>query len=136
MPIIDMIPSPPPSINIGSWTVLLKLALFVALFSFKPSEPYLSQYLICDQATRAEACADSQSKSVCLENTQCLWSVDYCTLLPCSSINATQCAITYDYNDPFNYCELEGDQCVNSLIIYNSTLLRLKFNNEFFSFQV
>lgn len=80
---------------------IIGLCVFIGLLSFKPSEPYLSQYLICNLKTATEACAEAGTsqadctslsfKTVAAENGYtaggCWWSQTQS-----SSFNSTSCS--------------------------------------------
>ncbi len=96
------------------WWIVFGLCLFIACLSFKPSEPYLTQYLVCNYNTQKSDCSDSYSGNPdeCNSNPPCLWipssgSGGSCSVVPCSNVTYSDCG-----NSDYDYCETKGsDQC-------------------------
>ena len=106
----------PQMTNTKTKFTLLFLCLFQAFLSFKPSEPYLSEYLICNRVTKEEECLEASSQN-CESIKQCSWDDSYCYLTPCDSLSSDQCEFSgdidiYDSSDDsetYNYCEQGSD---------------------------
>ena len=87
--------------------LILGLAIFIACLNFKPSEPYLSQYLMCTYDTRKDQCSDHSRPDVCDKELPCTWSeTKSCTVIPCGDVPIKFCG-----NDDFDYCEIQNDVC-------------------------
>jgi hypothetical protein len=90
--------------------MIIGLCLFIALLSFKPSEPYLSQYLMCNYNTSEDYCNVKLKESCCLGTSYCQWNVniDKCSLIPCSNITIDTCT-------NYNYCQISSsnNKCEN-----------------------
>ncbi|KAJ1442688.1 reduced folate carrier-domain-containing protein, partial [Ochromonadaceae sp. CCMP2298] len=80
--------------------VIFSLCLFLALLSFKPSEPYLSEYLICDKATQAAECSSSSASSCA---TPCTLDSGVCSLQACASLSPADCS-----SSDYDYCTYDG----------------------------
>lgn len=91
-----------------SWFVILGLCLFIALLSFKPSEPYLTEYLLCNYDTQTSYCSDYSSSDDCSGQVPCLWDAQSatCTVLDCANVSLSDCG-----NDDYNYCYKDGGRC-------------------------
>ena len=85
------------------------LCAFIALLAFKPSEPYLSDYLICDKDTAEQECSGAGGASSCSNKDQCYWSEGSCRLTACSDVSQGDCGDGPD--NAFSYCETDGDVC-------------------------
>ena len=95
--------------------------LFIALISFKPSEPYLSQYLVCNISSLGEVCGRaSQNVELCESQNRetCRWNVtrSSCEIIPCSDI-------TSKCEKKHSYCEVNKSsrQCVQTTCYKNFT---------------
>lgn len=91
------------------YSIVLGLSLFIAFLSFKPSEPYLSQYLICNQRTADESCGATSQSSCTAKGVICEWSsstTSSCSPIPCSNVSISLCG-----NSDFYYCEKKDNQC-------------------------
>lgn len=89
-------------------SIINGLCLFIALLSFKPSEPYLSEFLICQQDTQSVFCSSQTSNSSCFSEAQCYWTAEnICSLNDCSNIPASDCEAGSD-DDAFNYCSVDS----------------------------
>lgn len=102
-------------------TVLIGLCSFIWFLSFKPSEPYLSQFLICNELTQADDCQNSYfSPQDCDDAGICKWSSSSisCDLVPCSNFTLTECdsadSISSSYCVPSLSANGQVDSCVNS----------------------
>ena len=110
------------------------LSCFIGLLSFKPSEPYLSQYLICNAKTFEQTCGSLNDEAECVSARlgamredgygagSCTWSLNVgqstqsCSPRACSSYpidgsgGATRCA-------DVNYCtpDKPSNTCVEEL---------------------
>ncbi len=86
------------------------LCVFIACVNFKPSDPYLTQYLLCDKDTQIDYCSDFHDITTCSSNTPCFWSADtsLCTVQSCNDVSLTLCG-----NDDYDYCKKSDDstQC-------------------------
>lgn len=94
-----------------SWMQLLTLCTFIGLLSFKPSEPYLSEYLICNYDTQSNYCEGSSSNESCNSenNPPCQWynsGGGNCGVTNCSSVSYSDCG-----SDDYNYCYQEDGVC-------------------------
>ena len=132
----------PTNITIRTKNILLLLCAFQALLTFKPSEPYLSQYLICNKISNQQECTSSSSQSECISHQQCVWTDTSssssssssdgsftCNLVPCSSLTNDQCSMEHavDSNDEdendYDYCEASDSGILDVLNIYANTHL-------------
>lgn len=99
----------------------------MAFLAFKPSEPYLSQFLICNYKTEQGDCKDSISSDTCISNSFCQWNAidSSCSLTSCDSLLDNQC-------NGFNYCTFnkETNHCENLKCYKNFT--ENEVNNEIF----
>lgn len=88
--------------------IIFGLCAFLAFLSFKPSEPYLSQYLVCNENTQQDFCSGYGDLSSCNENAPCMWSVtaSSCDITPCSNVSHGDCG-----NSDYSYCEKDGSTC-------------------------
>lgn len=91
------------------WIVVLLLCVFISLLSFKPSEPYLTQYLLCNKDTQQQYCSFSSPTS-CENNAPCQWDTSSlsCGIVPCSNVSLSNCG-----NDEYDYCYRDGNSCKN-----------------------
>jgi hypothetical protein len=91
------------------WALIAGLCLFIAALSFKPSEPYLSQFLICNKNTQKDYCSGYDGSS-CNGNAPCIWNPNgnNCAINACSNTTLSECG-----NDDYNYCYKEDDECHN-----------------------
>lgn len=96
-----------------SMLVVTGLCLFIASLTFKPSEPYLSQYLICNYETAKATCTSESSQDLCVANSFCIWSSS-CGVRPCLNVTIGQCG-----NDDYNYCVKDHNNC-NDMKCYKS----------------
>lgn len=90
------------------WKLVFGLCVFIWLLSFKPSEPYLSQFLICNQSTELATCNKIELQNDCIS--PCIWDftnpIPSCSALTsCGSItSAGECSST-----PYsNYCDWQS----------------------------
>lgn len=94
--------------NRTSLTIVSGLCLFIAFLSFKPSEPYLSQYLICNRKSAEDYCSSLSDATSC-KSSPCVWAGTSCVIEACNNVTGPLCG-----DDDYNYCELSSDQCVNA----------------------
>jgi hypothetical protein len=87
---------------------LIGLCAFIFCLGFKPSEPYLSQFLICNKSTQLDYCS-AYSQDECNYNAPCLWSMSSCSVSPCSNVSIGSCG-----NDDYDYCYKSSGRCVES----------------------
>ena len=82
--------------------LILGLCAFMGLLSFKPSEPYLSQFLICNKNTQQDFCDSFDGSSSCSKNDPCYWSTSSssCRVTPCSDVKQKDCG-----DSSYDYCE-------------------------------
>ena len=104
---------------------ILALCIFIALLAFKPSEPYLSQFLICNSETEQVNCNTEKDVDRCVTNEHCHWIENSkCSLIPCFNVTKSQC-------ENMNYCTInEKNQCINIPCYKNFTVNEV--NNEIF----
>ena len=81
--------------------IVTSFCLFIALISFKPSEPYLSQYLVCNQSSQDELCGRGSRNSESCESVgseNCRWDVagSLCEIIPCSD-TTSKCDMKQSY---------------------------------------
>lgn len=96
------------------WFLIGGLCIFVFLLNFKPSEPYLSQYLICNQETQEDYCSSFKTSTDCSVSPPCEWSAaSQCGIVPCSNVTYSQCG-----NDDYNYCEQDSNQSCTDVRCY------------------
>lgn len=99
--------------------IVTSFCLFIALISFKPSEPYLSQYLVCDQSSQQEVCRrTSQNVESCesIGSENCRWDVagSFCEIIPCSD-TTSKC------DKKQNYCVVnESSRLCTSTVCYKN----------------
>ena len=132
----------PTNITMRTKNILLLLCAFQAFLTFKPSEPYLSQYLICNKISNQQECSSSSSQTECNSYQQCVWTDTSssssssssssdgsctCNLVPCSGLTNDQCSMehTFDANDEdendYDYCEASDSGILDVLNIYANT---------------
>lgn len=92
--------------------IIFGLCGFIWFLSFKPSEPYLSEFLICNLDTQIEYCDSFSTVSSCYENEPCYWNNNACIVIPCSNVTRSSCG-----DDTFNYC-VESDNSCNEASCY------------------
>lgn len=106
---------------------IIGLCIFIAFLAFKPSEPYLSQFLICNYKTEQSYCSGTGSSDTCISSSFCQWNdIDSsCSLIPCNSLSESQCS-------GMNYCNIniETNHCENLKCYKNFT--ENEVNNEIF----
>lgn len=84
------------------------LCLFIALITFKPSEPYLTEYFTCNSFVQERLCSNSINDQTCDSSSGlCKWSpstttsnIGSCRAMPCSSLNVTdnsECSTLLSY---------------------------------------
>src|SRR5438105_211776 len=90
------------------WWLIAGLCVFVACLNFKPSDPYLSQYLMCDLDTQKDQCSDHSNVETCNKQPPCLWleTSSTCSVVPCADVPHSDCG-----NDDYSYCEVSNNQC-------------------------
>lgn len=93
-----------------SWFMIFTLCLFIALLSFKPSEPYLTEYLLCNYDTQSSYCSGLNAEE-CSADAPCIWNEvsSSCSVLQCSNVTVTDCG-----NDDYYYCYDDGGSCRQS----------------------
>jgi hypothetical protein len=111
------------------WRILVGLCIFIAFISFKPSEPYLSQYLVCNELTQAEECAAYTVQTDCNAEVACGWNAgsSSCLAVACEDVNLSDCG-----DEDFAYCEKSGAQCKSDHCYKNFT--EDEVNNEIYPF--
>lgn len=88
------------------WISVVGLCLFIGCLSFKPSEPYLTEYLTCAYDTSTSYCAALSDVNSCAGSAPpCQWSVEQhaCQVVPCSNVSLSDCAAGTLYT----YCSLD-----------------------------
>ena len=90
----------------SSVNIVAGLCVFFALISFKPSDPYLSQYLICNKNTQLEYCHEYDTDiGKCADHLPCQPSPlqpkhqHECTIIACKNVSRSDCG-----DDEFDYC--------------------------------
>lgn len=88
---------------------ILGLCIFIWCMGFKPSEPYLSQYLICNQVTESDICSSLTNCNV----SPCNFTEGICGTIPCQNVELTDCRGS---NSDFSYCEIStvSNTCTDS----------------------
>eukprot|EP00981_Chlorochromonas_danica_P004888 scaffold978_cov172-Ochromonas_danica.AAC.19 len=111
-----------------AWLVVGGLCLFMFLLNFKPSEPYLSEYLICNKDTQKDYCSSSYSNEIdCNDNAPCLWtSSSTCSITPCANVSSSSCG-----NDDYDYCDENSDSTCTTLSCYKH-FTEDQVNNEIY----
>lgn len=83
--------------------IIFGLCAFMAFLSFKPSEPYLSEYLVCNKDTQQDYCNGFGDAISCSSNVPCSWQgssgVYGCNITPCANVTIGDCG-----NSDFDYC--------------------------------
>ena len=81
--------------------IIFGLCAFLGFLSFKPSEPYLSQYLICELDTQQDYCSGFNLQADCDVNVPCSWQATSTTCTPtdCSIVSIDDCG-----NSDYDYC--------------------------------
>lgn len=89
--------------------MLISYCLFIGLLNFKPSEPYLSSFLVCDRISEEESCNDSNLENSCLTQDHCFWSESGCSVLTCINVSRSECGdenyYYCDFNNKLSVCE-------------------------------
>jgi hypothetical protein len=97
------------SVSSPHW-IIFSLCLFVGFLSFKPSEPYLSEYLVCNKNTQEDFCNSYATQSECNTNKPCAWVVSNdiasCGITSCSDVSLDDCG-----DSDFNYCSKKDQTC-------------------------
>eukprot|EP01032_Pedospumella_encystans_P009197 gene9197-10851_t len=102
--------------------IIFGLCAFLGFLSFKPSEPYLSQYLVCELNTQEDYCDGFAKPASCEANIPCTWSMEsnYCTPTTCSTVSSSDCG-----NSDYDYCakhsHSSGDTCEETKCYKNFT---------------
>jgi hypothetical protein len=102
--------------------LILGLCFFIALLSFKPSEPYLTEYLLCNKDTSTVYCKGFHDESSCIvDNAPCTWVSDQnrCDILPCSNITSIDIGLCG--NDDYNYCQKSSSSSWSAFFISSSS---------------
>lgn len=93
----------------GTWKVqllVMGMCCFIGFLSFKPSEPYLSEFLICNYNTQQVYCG-LLSAETC--NAGCiLVNGQECLPISCSNVSGNECGST-----AYSYCKKQGNECIN-----------------------
>lgn len=84
------------------------LCLFIFALSFKPSEPYLTEFLVCNKDTQEDYCSFNNEND-CNASAPCVWSASACTVLPCEQVDYSSCG-----NDDYDYCYQDHGSCSES----------------------
>ena len=118
-----------------TFVTMVSMCLFIALLSFKPSEPYLSEYLICNESTQSVLCSLNRNAADCSAKTQCEWLGNDCSLIPCSAVETTSCSngsgeSSDDNPYPFDYCVLDESLTTCDQIDCHIRLTEDQVNNE------
>lgn len=96
--------------------LILGLCFFIALLSFKPSEPYLTEYLVCNKDTAISYCEGYHDESSCaIDNAPCIWLSDQnrCDILSCSNITTIDMSLCG--NDDYNYCQTSSSSSLEDM---------------------
>eukprot|EP00598_Pedospumella_elongata_P011091 CAMPEP_0185007190 /NCGR_PEP_ID=MMETSP1098-20130426/86451_1 /TAXON_ID=89044 /ORGANISM="Spumella elongata, Strain CCAP 955/1" /LENGTH=713 /DNA_ID=CAMNT_0027535495 /DNA_START=119 /DNA_END=2260 /DNA_ORIENTATION=+ len=102
--------------------IIFGLCAFLCFLSFKPSEPYLSQYLVCELNTQEDYCDGFANPVSCGANVPCTWSMEsnLCTPTTCSTVSSSDCG-----NSDYDYCtkhsHSSGDTCEETKCYKNFT---------------
>ncbi len=93
-------------INSRLWYFVFSLCLFIACLNFKPSDPYLSEFLICQKNTEKDFCSGFSDEDSCFANIPCYWSfsMNFCSLISCSDVSLASCG-----HDNYDYCTISND---------------------------
>lgn len=85
--------------------LIIGLCTFIACISFKPSEPYLSEYLICNYDTQVDTCSEyAAASSSCSSSNGCTTNDNsMCTAVPCNTLNSTIC----NSDSAYYYCSYD-----------------------------
>lgn len=100
--------------NYSQKRIIWGLCAFLAFLSFKPSEPYLSEYLICNEKSQSDYCSGFNDVGNCDMNPPCQWAVtasgeEYCGITACDSVVQDDCG-----NSDYNYCTKSSNTCVDA----------------------
>ena len=93
-------------------SLLIGFCIFIGFLSFKPSEPYLSQFLTCSSLTESSLCSAYQNYDRCNNNSDnpCLWDTtsSSCQVISCNTLSSFTCS-----SSPYtNYCQTNSNnQC-------------------------
>lgn len=82
---------------------------FIFFLQFKPSEPYLSEFLICNKNTQQEYCS-TLSVVDCSTTEPCQYLNSSCFPTPCYALSKNQCTNI----DSYDYCEYSSNYCIDS----------------------
>lgn len=88
--------------------IIFGLCAFLGFLSFKPSEPYLSQYLICELDTQEDFCSGFDDITSCTSNVPCSWdaTTSLCSPLTCGNVSIDDCG-----NSDYDYCIKDSHTC-------------------------
>ena len=107
------------------WLMIYLLCAVIGLLSFKPSEPYLSMYLICPYDTQVDTCHD-KSTNDCNYDNGCMYSESNCGVVPCYNVTYSQCG-----NDNYDYCiQSDNNQCDDTYCYFHFS--ENQVNNEIY----
>jgi hypothetical protein len=111
--------------------IILCLCCFIAFLNFKPSEPYLTQFLLCFADEQSDFCSDYTSSTSCTEEEPCFWdnSQSSCEIIPCSNVTYSSCG-----SDSFDYCYQDHSShiCQDTTCYKHFTTSQI--NNEIYPF--
>jgi len=91
--------------------IIFGLCAFLGFLSFKPSEPYLSQYLVCELNIQEDYCDGFSSPTSCDANVPCIWSLvsNQCAPTACSTVPSNDCG-----NSDYDYCTKHSHSSVDT----------------------
>jgi hypothetical protein len=111
--------------------IILCLCCFIAFLSFKPSEPYLTQFLLCFADEQSDYCSDYSSSTSCSVEEPCFWdsSQSSCEIIPCSNVTYSSCG-----SDSYDYCyqDHSSHTCQDTTCYKHFT--ENQINNEIYPF--
>ena len=94
--------------------VIISLILFIGVINFKPSEPYLTDYLSCARLTSEERCNVFHNFESCIGNNFCSWSTTTlrCDAISCRNVSSKICG---QENNPDNvkHCDYVSNKCID-----------------------
>eukprot|EP01041_Mallomonas_annulata_P016054 gene16054-33734_t len=90
--------------------LIFGLFAFIAVINFKPSEPYLTDYLSCSHLTRNDLCHENSNQNECNQNSNsCKWNGFTCIGKQCDATSNDKCS-----SEQNRFCHTDGYSCVEN----------------------
>jgi len=96
--------------------IIASLVSFISVINFKPSEPYLTEYLSCSLKSDEEYCKGANQMLSCTLLHYCTWRVDgdICTAVACFNLSSSICKSNLGF-DGVQHCEWKNDECTERI---------------------